>query len=407
MSSRILLIDDDAIVHKIAQRQIGKEYELFHAYSAKEGLEQLTSTKPDLVLLDIEMPETNGYQLCKQIRADEQYDNVAIVFLSGKSAEKDIMLGYELGADDYIVKPFHIDELLKKIKVLEQNQSKNAALRRKTAQSKDNPPSNSESDNELAQVMAFIEQSYPVDCLETLTNQFFTLTNSWALKCSAMFSHTGTETFFANNNVIKPLEQQILMQTKNSNRILQFGNRMVVIYPNISVLVKNMPPSASPKYEFYKTCLPTLIGTINAKVAVLLEHQAISQQTQQLTDAFIEIKDQLVNLVSQLNFKNGSILKSIKSTSKQIDQHLESLDLPAQTQNQLRTITHSLLDNITNDTTNASSLNKDLAMVIMNMQAVVSQQQTLAKKINQQNLTVNEVQQSPGKADAPVDAGLV
>jgi DNA-binding response OmpR family regulator len=404
LSSRILLIDDDTIVHKIAQRQLGKEYELFHAYSAKEGLEQITSTKPDLILLDIEIPETNGYQLCKQIRADKQYDNVAIVFLSGKSAEKDIMLGYELGADDYIVKPFHIDDLLKKVKVLEQNQSKNAALRRKTTQSKDKTPSNAESGNELAQVMAFIEQSYPVDCLETLTNQFFTLTNNWALKCSAMLSHTGTETFFANNNVIKPLEQQILMLTKNSNRTLQFGNRMVVIYPNISVLVKNMPPSSNPKYDIYKTCLPTLIGTINAKVNVLLDHQSISQQTQQLTDAFIEIKDQLVTLVSQLNFKNGVILKSIKSTSKQIDQHLQSLDLPPQTQKQLKTITHLLLDNITNDTTNAIALNKDLAIVIMNMQAVVSQQQALAKTIHQQKLTVNEVQGPGDKADAPTEA---
>ncbi|NQZ06522.1 MAG: response regulator [Algicola sp.] len=404
MSSRILLIDDDAIVHKIAQRQIGKEYELFHAHSAKEGLELIQSKKPHLILLDIEMPETNGYQLCKQIRADKQYDNVSIVFLSGKSAEKDIMLGYELGADDYIVKPFHVDILLKTIKVLEQNQSKNAALRRKTAQTKDKTPSNAEPANELAQVMSFIDHSHRIDCLETLANQFFALTNNWALKCSAMFSHTGTETFFANNNVIKPLEKQILMQTKNSNRTLQFGNRMVVIYPNISVLVKNMPPSSSPKYDFYKTCLPSLIGTINAKVLKLLERQSIDQQTQQLTDAFIEIKDKLVNLVALLNSKNGSMLKSIKSTSKQIDQQLQLLNLPAQAQQQLKTITHSLLDKISSDTTNASSANKDLAMVILNMQEVVSQQQTLAKKIHQQRLTVNEVRRTDNKADVAIEA---
>ncbi len=320
MSSRILLIDDDAIVHKIAQRQIGKDFELFHAHSAKEGLTLLDSKKPNLILLDIEMPEINGYQLCKQIRANAKYNNIAIVFLSGKSSEQDIMLGYELGADDYIVKPFHIDVLLKKIKVLEQNQLKNAALIQKSQQKTTRPKTiginkaKPKAISELAQVMSFVEDSYSIECLIALAKRFFVLTNGWGLNCIVMFRHN--ETFFANNNIIKPLEKEILLHSKNNNPILQLGSRMIINHPQVSVLIKNMPllpqqgsQQMQQKYNFYNECLPTLAGAINAKVVGLIERQSISEQTQQLTRSFGEIRDKLIGLIGRLNSKKWQYFK--------------------------------------------------------------------------------------------------
>jgi CheY-like chemotaxis protein len=386
LASRILLIDDDAIVHKIAQRQIGKDFELFHADSAKEGLMLIDSKKPNLILLDIEMPDINGYQLCKQIRGNEKYNHIAIVFLSGKSSEQDIMLGYELGADDYIVKPFHVDELLKKIKVLEQNQLNNATLTQKAVNPKiaASAPGSIEPAGEFAQVMSFVADSYGIDSLEALAQRFFALSNSWGLNCSVMFSHSGKsgkETFFANNNIVKSLEKEMLLHTKNKGQTLQFGCRMIVNYPQVSVLVKNMPLVSEPKYDFYNEYLVMLSGAINAKVVTLAERQSISRKSQELTDAFVEIRDKLVSLVAVLNAKNGRILRTIRSISKQVDSQLQALDLSQQTQKQLNDITHSLLENIGRDTTDANAANKDLATLTLSMQEVVSRQERFSKSI--------------------------
>lgn len=382
MSSRILLIDDDAFIHKIAQRQIGTNYELLHAHSAKEGLVLIDSKNPQLILLDVEMPDTTGYQLCQQVRAQSKYNHIAIVFLSSKSSEQDIMLGYQLGADDYIVKPFHIDVLLKKIKVLEQTQAIKTPDPQKTADTSVAvlSQSNIEPAKAFSQVMLFIEDTYTIDCLDTLAKRFFTLTNQWGLNCSVMFSHTSEALFFTSNNVIKPLEKEIMLQTqKNSSRTLQFGHRMIVNYSQVSVLVKNMPMSLPLLCDFYKECLPALTGAIDARIQVLTERQSICQQTREVTDAIAKIRDKLVNLIAALNSKNGSILRLIESTHQTIDSQLNALGLEQQTHQQLKDFILGLLTSIATQSKDASSLNKDLASVTLSMQEAVSQQKSFIK----------------------------
>ncbi|MBU3917337.1 response regulator transcription factor [bacterium] len=114
---KILVIDDDATNLSYLTEALEGEYELVTASSGAEGLEVAAKFKPDIILLDIMMPDMDGYEVCKRIRADKNMANIKILFLSAKWRLSEKLRGYKVGGNDYITKPYDKDEVLAKIKV--------------------------------------------------------------------------------------------------------------------------------------------------------------------------------------------------------------------------------------------------------------------------------------------------
>ncbi len=114
MSVRILVVDDEPNIVNILRSNLEREgYKVIAAYDGEEALQLAFSRKPDLVLLDCMLPGLDGFDVCKRIRRES---TVPIIMLTAKSEEIDKVLGLELGADDYITKPFSVRELLARVK---------------------------------------------------------------------------------------------------------------------------------------------------------------------------------------------------------------------------------------------------------------------------------------------------
>lgn len=111
---KILIIEDEKSISDIIKFNLTKEgYDTDMAYDGKSGLEKALSIKPDLILLDVMLPAMDGFQVCKKVR---ETSSVPILMLTAKEEEVDKVLGLELGADDYITKPFGMRELIARIK---------------------------------------------------------------------------------------------------------------------------------------------------------------------------------------------------------------------------------------------------------------------------------------------------
>lgn len=114
MPKKILIVDDEKPIADILQFNLKKDgYEVYCAYDGDEALEIVDEVEPDLVLLDIMLPEKDGMEVCKEIR--KKYE-MPIIMLTAKDSEIDKVLGLELGADDYVTKPFSTRELLARVK---------------------------------------------------------------------------------------------------------------------------------------------------------------------------------------------------------------------------------------------------------------------------------------------------
>jgi two-component system, OmpR family, alkaline phosphatase synthesis response regulator PhoP len=111
---RILIVEDEAVIRKAIRMACEKEgYEVVEADNGIEGMRLTETAKPDLLLLDLMLPDVSGFDVCREIR--KSGSGVPIIILSAKTEEIDIVVGLEIGADDYITKPFRARELLARI----------------------------------------------------------------------------------------------------------------------------------------------------------------------------------------------------------------------------------------------------------------------------------------------------
>jgi len=117
MNRRVLVVDDEVSIVKLITFNLEKEgFKTLQAYSGYEALKIIKEEKPDLVILDIMLPEMDGFEICRRIR-QEKYPT-AVIILTAKDDEIDKVLGLELGADDYITKPFSPRELIARVKAV-------------------------------------------------------------------------------------------------------------------------------------------------------------------------------------------------------------------------------------------------------------------------------------------------
>jgi DNA-binding response OmpR family regulator len=132
----ILLIEDDDNVALTIERCLRREdYKVTLASSGVQGLQLARRRAPDLVLLDVIMPGMDGYEVCREMRADLSLSTVPIIFLTARGREEDRINGFLVGGDDYINKPFNLDELILRVR---------AVLRRTTVTKNRSIPSSSE-----------------------------------------------------------------------------------------------------------------------------------------------------------------------------------------------------------------------------------------------------------------------
>ena len=116
MSNKILIVEDDKSINDILFYALKSEgYIPYSTFTLKEAKEYLNINLPDLILLDLNLPDGNGFDLCKEINSNY---SIPIIILTAKNDIVDKILGLELGADDYITKPFHIKEVLSRIKAV-------------------------------------------------------------------------------------------------------------------------------------------------------------------------------------------------------------------------------------------------------------------------------------------------
>ncbi|MEZ4647407.1 MAG: response regulator [Candidatus Eisenbacteria bacterium] len=115
MKKRILAVDDDPMNREIIAEILGDEFDVCFACNGREALDRAAESKPDLVVLDIMMPELDGYETCERLKARDPF--IKVLLVSAKALPSERLRGYQVGADDYVTKPFDPYEFLAKIRV--------------------------------------------------------------------------------------------------------------------------------------------------------------------------------------------------------------------------------------------------------------------------------------------------
>ena len=118
-SAKVLIIEDEEHISELVKYNLeASGYQVIAAYDGEEGLKAVFEHKPDLVILDLMLPKMDGISVCNKLRNNKETEDISIIMLTAKSSETDKIIGLEIGADDYITKPFSVRELQARIKTV-------------------------------------------------------------------------------------------------------------------------------------------------------------------------------------------------------------------------------------------------------------------------------------------------
>ncbi len=116
-TKKILVVDDEVDLVETVRFSLEMEgFQVLVSYNGEDALNQARKESPDLILLDIMLPKLDGYKVCRLLKFDERYKHIPILMLTAKTQAKDKQTGMDTGADEYITKPFDIDQLMEKVK---------------------------------------------------------------------------------------------------------------------------------------------------------------------------------------------------------------------------------------------------------------------------------------------------
>ncbi len=116
MKKKVLIADDNQLIHQLYIGCFGDEFDLVHAYDGAEALFMAVDQMPDLILLDIMMPLLDGRSICRQLRKHPKTAKLKIIMVTAKDSQTDRLVGFEVGADDYIEKPCPPDLLMQRMR---------------------------------------------------------------------------------------------------------------------------------------------------------------------------------------------------------------------------------------------------------------------------------------------------
>jgi len=113
---KILVVEDEVDLVKAIELRLTKEgFDVITSLDCEDALKKARTENPDLLILDLMLPKIDGYKVCRLLKFDQKYKNVPVIMLTARVEERDRNLGMEMGADEYITKPFEWDDLLAKI----------------------------------------------------------------------------------------------------------------------------------------------------------------------------------------------------------------------------------------------------------------------------------------------------
>jgi two-component system phosphate regulon response regulator PhoB len=119
MTSRVLIIEDEPDIRKTIDYNLSKEsFRVFQAGSIAEGEKSILENTPDVIILDLMLPDGSGLTLCRDVKSNDDTKHIPIILLTAKADEVDRVIGFELGADDYVTKPFSVRELILRVKAI-------------------------------------------------------------------------------------------------------------------------------------------------------------------------------------------------------------------------------------------------------------------------------------------------
>lgn len=234
----LFIVDDAEASRLMIESSLGQLYNVESFESGAVCIERMAKSVPDIVLLDVDMPGMDGYELCRHIRSQPATCAVPVIFISALDDLDSRLAGYDAGGDDFIVKPVRVAELKQKVEVLQRIDAEKHSLQQRLDES-----------DMLAMLKAF------------------------NLEGAMQFRLPGFELTMNRAGKVRPLEASIINQVRSLGTVAEFKNRAVFNVERVSILVSNMPLADPELCGRLRDDLAIAVETMDSKLLAMQTHQ--------------------------------------------------------------------------------------------------------------------------------------
>ena len=342
MSSKalILCVDDEPVNLTIMEELLQDNYELITVNSGEGCLQQVEIQKPDLILLDVNMPEIDGLETCARLKADAETAEIPIIFVSALASQAELMAGYEAGGDDYITKPFSEEILQKKLQIVFASQQRKQELKQISDQAVEALRDNLSDTDELGMVIEFLHQCQTVSTLDELARNVFDCLREFELDSSLLILDEPENRIWFSDDIERPMESQILASLRGQDSVVSFGTRLAISSDHATILVRNLP-SGQKKIARVRGYLTILIEGLDSRIHAMQRESLLDQRGQVLVRVLQATRDNLGSiddLHQQQKTRSGKIISAL---GIEIGKSIVKLNLTKQQENALMRIIES------------------------------------------------------------------
>lgn len=280
---RILIVDDSPQDIQFVMENLKDEFAVLVATNGQKGLELAAKDpRPDVILMDVVMPEMDGYEACRKLKDNADTRDLPVIFVSANNTTEEKLAGYDVGGSDYLIKPVQPEELLHKVRVAIENKLIYEATKNEKDMAFKTAMTAMTSAGEQGVVLEFLRHSYTIDNTQDLARQLVETLSRYDLNSSVQLRTHEAIVQDGVNMPLPPLEEELLTRLKDGGKIISKDKRAIFNFGGVSVLIKNMPDDEGKR------------GRLRDHLAILIEGTEVKLNS-------LEMQEQLSELIDNSN----------------------------------------------------------------------------------------------------------
>lgn len=298
MQTKILAVDDDSFMRDIYAKTLSGNYAVTTAESGTDALRLAQSERPDLIILDVEMPDMDGYTLCRQLKEADSTAGVPVIFISAHDQIEERLKGYEAGGEDYIVKPFDRQELQAKVAQLLKTVVERNSLKETASYATNTAMTALTSMSEMGALLESLKKFSVCHDYQTLSEEMLAGLALYGLQGAVQIRAPDETLTLSSQGNASPLEISVINHMANMERIASFKSRMSITYPHVSLLVSNMPVEDPDRCGRLRDHLATFAEGAEMKVTGIIAENESRQRGEAIERTAVSINKMLAEVDS-------------------------------------------------------------------------------------------------------------
>lgn len=324
----IAAVDDDIDFIELLSDLLSEEFNFKPYTNTQQFLEQFPQIKPDIVLLDVNMPSINGYKVCQQIRETDVKD-LSVIFISGADNKEQRLKAFSAGGDDFIAKPISVGELLAKLRNLRKFQESKENLFEQEAMARDMAFQSMTEASQYGSILRFFKDSFQCRNQSQLVTLFYQLMADLQLSaCIQLRTTTKKYSFRSPNQQCSPMEENLFEMLSDSGRLYHFKSRTMVNDKHVSMLIKNMPVEDEVTYGRYNDLIAALIEGLESKWSELIKDDSTSELVINIDQVLMSLRGKFDQFEKETHDVIDMLILDVRSS-------LHVLDLSEEQENYL------------------------------------------------------------------------